>query len=292
MEHMVAMQAATLPSSFFCVTAPSTCSSSRSSGALFAQRCGAGQLSLLNERGAQRSLSKRKNAWRCAAATEGKQVGGKNQMLVYVPPHPLIKHWVSILRNEFSPPPMFRSAMAELGRLLIYEASRDWLLTVNGEVNTPCGVAEVEFIDPREPVKVVPILRAGLVLIEQAASVLPANQTFHLGFVRNEETLEASMYLNKLPEKFEEGARILVADPMLATGGTIVSALEEILKRGADISLIRVVAAVAAPPALKLLSEKFPGLRVYVGMIDEELNEKGYIVPGLGDAGDRSFGTA
>lgn len=181
--------------------------------------------------------------------------------------------------------------MAELGRLLIYEASRDWLLTVSGEVNTPCGVADVEFIDPREPVKVVPILRAGLVLVEQAGCVLPASQTLHLGFVRNEETLQPEMYLNKLPEKFEEGARVLVADPMLATGGTIVAALEELTSRGVDVELIRVIAAVAAPPALKILSEKFPGLKVYVGIIDEGLNEKGYIVPGLGDAGDRSFGT-
>ncbi|CAM6071687.1 unnamed protein product [Sphagnum tenellum] len=229
--------------------------------------------------------------WRCAATAEGKQIGGSNQMLVYVPPHPLIKHWISVLRNDFTPPPMFKSAMAELGRFLIYEASRDWLLTVSGEVNTPCGTAQVEFIDPREPVKVVPILRAGLVLVEHAGSVLPANQTYHVGFVRDETTLQPSMYLNKLPERFAEGARVLVADPMLATGGTIVAALEELTKRGVDHNLLRVVAAVAAPPALKKLSEKFPGLRVYVGMIDEELNEKGYIVPGLGDAGDRSFGT-
>jgi uracil phosphoribosyltransferase len=139
--------------------------------------------------------------------------------------------------------------------------------------------------------QVVPILRAGLVLVEHAGSVLPANQTYHVGFVRDETTLQPSMYLNKLPEHFAEGARVLVADPMLATGGTIVAAIEELTKRGVDLNLLRVVAAVAAPPALKQLSEKFPGLRVYVGMIDEELNDKGYIVPGLGDAGDRSFGT-
>lgn len=295
----VAMKAATMPSAFSSATSPSSFFPSRPrNAALAVQRCGAGELNVFFERGPyrngaqHRAVPKKQIAWRCAATTEGKQVGGKSQMLVYVPPHPLIKHWVSVLRNDFSPPPMFRSAMAELGRLLIYEASRDWLLTVSGEVNTPCGVAEVEFIDPREPVKVVPILRAGLVLVEQAGSVLPANQTYHLGFVRNEETLEPLMYLNKLPERFEEGARVLVADPMLATGGTIVAALEELTKRGADVSLIRVVAAVAAPPALKLLSEKFPGLKVYVGIIDEELNEKGYIVPGLGDAGDRSFGTS
>lgn len=234
--------------------------------------------------------SKRAVAVRCAATLNNKPVGG-DQMLVYVPPHPLIKHWVSVLRNEMTPSPLFRSAMAELGRLLIYEASRDWLVTVSGEIQTPCGIAECEFIDPREPVKVVPILRAGLVLVEQIGSVLPATQTYHLGYVRDEETLQPKMYLNKLPEKFPEGSRVLITDPMLATGGTIVAALEELRNRGADPKLMRVICAVAAPPALTKLSEKFPGLRVYAGIIDPELNDKGYIIPGLGDAGDRSYNT-
>lgn len=216
---------------------------------------------------------------------------GEELMLVYVPPHPLLKHWLSVLRNESSPTPIFRSALAELGRFLIYEAARDWLLTVQGEVQTPCGVANVEFIDPREPVRVVPILRAGLVLVEHVSSVLPTTQTYHIGFVRDETTLQPTLYLNKLPDKFPDGVRILVADPVLATGGTLIATIDLLKQRNVDHRLIRVIAAAAAPPALDLLSKKFPGLRIYTGTVDEAVNEEGDIVPGIGDAGDRSFGT-
>ncbi|XAR68904.1 Uracil phosphoribosyltransferase [Bertholletia excelsa] len=214
-----------------------------------------------------------------------------NRMLVFVPPHPLIKHWVSVLRNEQTPCPIFKNAMAELGRLLIYEASRDWLPTIRGEIQSPMGVASVEFIDPREPVAVVPILRAGLALAEHASSILPATKTYHLGISRDEETLQPTVYLNKLPEKFPEGSRVFVVDPMLATGGTIVAAIDLIKEHGVDNKQIKVVSAVAAPPALQKLSEKFPGLHVYSGIIDPTVNDKGFIIPGLGDAGDRSFGT-
>lgn len=223
-------------------------------------------------------------------ATEEKPISG-DRMLVFVPPHPLIKHWVSILRNEQTPCPIFRNAMAELGRLLMYEASRDWLPTVSGEIQSPMGVASVEFIDPREPVAVIPILRAGLVLVEHASSILPAIKTYHLGIARDEETLQPSIYLNKLPEKFPEGSRIYVVDPMLATGGTVVAALNLVKERGVENKQIKVISAVAAPPALQKLSENFPGLHVYSGIIDPTVNDKGFIVPGLGDAGDRSFGT-
>ncbi|XP_026444296.1 uracil phosphoribosyltransferase-like [Papaver somniferum] len=214
-----------------------------------------------------------------------------DRMLVFVPPHSLIKHWVSVLRNEQTPPPVFKNAMAELGRLLIYEASRDWLPTVTGEIQSPLGVASVEFIDPREPVTIVPILRAGLALVEHASSILPATKTYHLGISRNEETLLPTVYLNKLPEKLPEGSRVLVVDPMLATGGTIVAALEMLRDRGVDFKQIKVISALAAPPALQKLSENFPGLHVYTGTIDPTVNEKGLIIPGFGDAGDRSFGT-
>lgn len=216
---------------------------------------------------------------------------GEELMLVYVPPHPLIKHWLSVLRNEMSPTSIFRSALAELGRFLIYEAARDWLLTVKGEVQTPCGVANVEFIDPREPVRVVPILRAGLVLVEHVSSVLPTTQTYHIGFVRDETTLQPTLYLNKLPDKFPDGVRVLVADPMLATGGTLIATIDLLKQRNVDHRLIRVVSAAAAPPALDQLSKKFPGLRVYTGTVDEVVTERGDIVPGIGDAGDRSYGT-
>ncbi|XP_034694873.1 uracil phosphoribosyltransferase-like [Vitis riparia] len=213
------------------------------------------------------------------------------KMLVFVPPHPLIKHWVSVLRNEQTPCPIFRNAMAELGRLLMYEASRDWLPTVKGEIQSPMGVASVEFIDPREPVAVVPILRAGLALMEYASSILPATKTYHLGISRDEETLQPTIYLNKLPDKFPEGSRVFLVDPMLATGGTIVAALDLVKERGINIKQIKVISAVAAPPALQKLSEKFPGLHIYTGIIDPTVNDKGFIIPGLGDAGDRSFGT-
>ncbi|OEL20395.1 Uracil phosphoribosyltransferase [Dichanthelium oligosanthes] len=192
---------------------------------------------------------------------------------------------------------VIESAMAELGRLLIYEASRDWLPTITGEIETPVAVASVEFVDPREPVLVIPILRAGLALAEHASSILPATKTYHLGKLitqclrRDEETLQPSIYLNNLPDKIPEGTRVLIVDPMLATGGTIVAAIDLLIERGVTSKQIKVVSAVAAPPALQKLNNKFPGLHVYTGIIDPEVNEKGFIVPGLGDAGDRSFAT-
>ncbi|KAM5560231.1 hypothetical protein ABKV19_021415 [Rosa sericea] len=175
--------------------------------------------------------------------TQEKAVTG-DRMLVFVPPHPLIKHWVSVLRNEQTPCPIFKNAMAELGRLLIYEASRDWLPTVTGEIQSPMGVASVEFIDPREPVAVVPILRAGLALMEHASSVLPATKTYHLGMARDEETLLPTVYLNKLPAKFPEGSRVFLFDPMLATGGTIVAAVDLLKEHGLANKQIKVVSIV------------------------------------------------
>ncbi|GFY83677.1 uracil phosphoribosyltransferase [Actinidia rufa] len=156
------------------------------------------------------------------------------------------------------------------------------------------GVASVEFIDPREPVAIVPILRAGLALAEHAPSILPATKTYHLVYEKIYILWEFLMGLGsfKLPDQFPEGCRVFVVDPMLATGGTIVAALDLIKERGVDNIQIKVVSAVAAPPALQKLSEKFPGmLHVYAGIIDPTVNDKGFIIPGLGDAGDRSFGT-
>ncbi|XP_018488670.1 uracil phosphoribosyltransferase, chloroplastic isoform X2 [Raphanus sativus] len=224
------------------------------------------------------------------AASEG-SIKGSNRMLVFVPPHPLIKHWISVLRNDQTPCPIFRSAIAELGRLLMYEASREWLPTVVGEIMSPMGAAaSVEFIDPREPIAVVPILRAGLALAEHASTVLPANKIYHLGISRDEETLLPSVYLNKLPDEFPDNSRVFLVDPMLATGGTIIAAMDLLKERGLSVQQIK-ICAVAAPPALSKLNEKYPGLHVYTGIIDPEVNEKGFIIPGLGDPGDRSFGT-
>ncbi|KAG5042485.1 hypothetical protein JHK87_006400 [Glycine soja] len=255
----------------------------------------------------------------CSQMTMEEKPLSENRMLVYVPPHPLIKHWVSVLRNEQTPCPIFRNAMAELGRLLMYEASRDWLPTVSGEIQSPMGVASVEFIDPREPVAVIPILRAGLALAEHASSILPATKTYHLAWLvedRDEFHKECPVasFASRLPGKFPEGSKVFVVDPMLATAsnercggcrwhcnvclglakgivhtqlvwvpglrnrvrcGTIVAAVSLLKERGVGNKQIKVISAVSAPPALQKLSEQFPG----------------FIIPGLGDAGDRSFGT-
>lgn len=213
------------------------------------------------------------------------------QLLVYVPPHPLIKHWLAVARDAATPSVLFRSAITELGRWLTYEAAREWLPTQDTVVNTPLAPCAATFIDPQVPVAVVPILRAGLGLLEGAQTVLPLAKVYHLGLVRNEETLEPSCYLNKLPEKFDPETRVLITDPMLATGGSIMTAMAELTQRGVDPALTRIVCVVAAPPALQKLSAAYPGLTVYSAIIDEMVNDQGFIVPGLGDAGDRIFGT-
>lgn len=213
------------------------------------------------------------------------------QLRVYVPPHPLVKHWLAVARDAGTPTTLFRSAMVELGRWLTYEAAREWLPTVDTAVNTPLAPCAATFINPEVPIAVIPILRAGLGLLEGAQTLLPLASVYHIGIVRNEETLEPSVYLNKFPNQFHPQTRILITDPMLATGGTIMTVMEEITKRGIDPALVRIVSVVTAPVALQRLSNAYPGLVVYAAAIDESLNDKGYIVPGLGDAGDRTFGT-
>ncbi len=213
------------------------------------------------------------------------------QLRVYVPEHPLIKHWLAIARDQNTPSVLFKTAMTELGRWLTYEAARQWLPTLETRVKTPLAECPATFIDPSVPMAVVPILRAGLALLEGAQSLLPLASTYHLGLARNEETLEASCYLNKLPASFDPATRVLILEPMLATGGSISMAMAEITGRGVDPTLIRLISVVAAPPALQKLSQNYPSLNIYTAIIDEGLNSRGYIVPGLGDAGDRAFGT-
>ena len=213
------------------------------------------------------------------------------QLRVYVPPHPLIKHWLGVARDANTPSVLFRSAMTELGRWLTYEAVRDWLPTEETMVQTPLAACPVTLINPEVPVAVVPILRAGLALLEGAQTLLPLASIYHLGLVRDEKTLQASCYLNKLPERFNPQTRVLIPEPMLATGGSIMTAMAELQKRGVEPALTRIISVVAAPPALQKLGAAYPGLVIYTATIDEGLNSQGLIVPGLGDAGDRTFGT-
>ncbi|MGL5080885.1 MAG: uracil phosphoribosyltransferase [Microcoleaceae cyanobacterium] len=213
------------------------------------------------------------------------------QLRVYVPPHPLIKHWLAIARDAETPSVLFRTAMTELGRWLTYEAARDWLPTVETIIKTPLAECPGTYVNAEVPMVVVPILRAGLALLEGIQSVVPLTAVYHLGMVRNEETLETSCYLNKLPSQFAPQTRVIVSEPMLATGGTIMTTMAELTARGIDPSLTRIISVVTAPPALRRLSEAYPNLQVYTAIIDDGLNSKGFIVPGLGDAGDRTFGT-
>ena len=208
------------------------------------------------------------------------------QLRVYVPPHPLIKHWLAVARDAGTPSVLFRSAMTELGRWLAYEAIRDWLPTVETTVQTPLGECPATFINPQAPLVVVPILR-----LEGIQTVVPLASVYHLGMARNEETLEPTCYLNKLPAQFNPETRVIISEPMLATGGTIVATMQELTSRGIDSNLIRIISVVAAPPALKKLSAEYPSLTIYTATIDEIVNEQGFIVPGLGDAGDRTYGT-
>ena len=215
----------------------------------------------------------------------------QQQLRIYVPPHPLIQHWLGVARDVATPSVLFRSAITELGRWLTYEASRDWLPTQEISVQTPLAACPATFINPNIPVAVVPILRAGLGLLEGAQGVLPLASIYHFGLVRNEETLEPTCYLNNLPEKFAPFTRVLITEPMLATGGSIMAVMAELTQRGVDPALTRIVSVIVAPPALQKLAAVYPGLIVYTATIDEILNDHGYIVPGLGDAGDRIFGT-
>lgn len=213
------------------------------------------------------------------------------QMRVYVPPHPLIKHWLAVARDARTPSPLFRTAMTELGRWLTYEAARDWLATEETIVETPLATCPAIMVNPRVPVVVVPILRAGLALIEGIQAVLPLAATYHLGMARDEKTLEVSCYLNKLPPQFAPETRVLISEPMLATGKTIMWAMKELTQRGVNTALIRIISVVAAKPALQKLGMTYSDLNIYTATIDEQVNEHGFIVPGLGDAGDRAFGT-
>jgi uracil phosphoribosyltransferase len=214
-----------------------------------------------------------------------------SQLRVYVPPHPLIQHWLAVARDRDTPPVLFRSAMTEMGRWLTYEAIREWLPTLDTQVNTPLAPSAATFINPQVPTAIVPILRAGLALMEGAQALLPLASVYHIGVVRNEETLEPSIYLNKFPAQFDPQTRLLIAEPMLATGGTIMAVMNELTQRGIDPAMVRIISVVTSPPALQKLNQAFPSLVIYAATIDEGLNEKGYIVPGLGDAGDRTFGT-
>jgi len=209
---------------------------------------------------------------------------------VVVPPHPLIGHWLTLLRDRETPPALFSTAMAELGRWLTYEAIRDWIPYQRVSVTTPLASTEGTVVDGSVPMLAVPVLRAGLGLWEGARPVLPSAAVAHMGFQRDEQTAQADCYFDGLPDTIPSNAGVLVFDPMVATAGTLLQVLERLEAKGVSGPRVRVISAVAASPGLKRLGERYGDLTLYTGCIDAELDDRQQILPGLGDAGDRLYG--
>lgn len=209
---------------------------------------------------------------------------------VVVPPHPLIGHWLTLLRDRDTPPALFSTAMAELGRWLTYEAIRDWIPYQRVSVTTPLASTEGTVVDGSVPMLAIPVLRAGLGLWEGARPVLPSAAVAHMGFQRDEVSGEARCYFDGLPESIPANAGVLVFDPMVATAGTLLQVLERLEAKGVSGVRVRVISAVAASPGLKRLGERYGELTLYTGCIDAELDPQHRILPGLGDAGDRLYG--
>ena len=200
--------------------------------------------------------------------------------------HPLITHKLSILRDINTGSKQFRELVGEIGMLMGYEVMRD-LPMEDVEIDTPITRATVKMIAGKK-LAIVPILRAGLGMVDGIMSLVPAAKIGHIGLYRDPITLEPVEYYCKLPFDSEE-REILLVDPMLATGGSACAAVDFIKARGCN--NIKFVSILAAPEGVERLAKTHPDVQIYTGGVDEKLNEKGYIVPGLGDAGDRLFGT-
>jgi len=204
---------------------------------------------------------------------------------VRVSQHPLVLHKLTLLRERTTDFRSFRELMRELAMLLCYEATQDLKLSPK-TVETPLGTASG--YKAEETIGLVPVLRAGLGMVEGVLQLLPAVQVWHIGLYRDEETLRPVQYYNRLPE--HPSIEIcLVLDPMLATGGSAVATIDILKKAG--VPRIKYMGIIAAPEGIERLTKAHPDVTIHVAAIDERLNDVGFIVPGLGDAGDRQFGT-
>ena len=199
--------------------------------------------------------------------------------------HPLIMHKISILRNEVTPVKEFRELVNEIALLMGYEATRD-LDMVERPVKTPICETNGKFISKQ--VALVPVLRAGLGMVDALMSLIPAAKVGHIGLYRDPETHVPVEYYCKLPNDISE-RQAIVLDPMLATGGSAAAAIDFLKEHGAK--RIKLMCIIAAPEGVEAVTKAHPDVEVFCGVIDEKLNENCYIVPGLGDAGDRLFGT-
>jgi len=205
---------------------------------------------------------------------------------VHVFDHPLIQHKLSIMRKTETGPKEFRELLEEISMLMVYEVTRD-LPTEEVEIETPICKTTVKMLSGKK-LGIVPILRAGLGMVDGIMNMVPACRIGHIGLYRDPETLEPVEYYCKLPHDAQE-RELLVLDPMLATGGSASDAITLIKKRGC--THIRLVNLIAAPEGIARVQKEHPDVDIYVAGLDSHLNDHGYIVPGLGDAGDRLFGT-
>ena len=204
---------------------------------------------------------------------------------VFESSHPLVAHKLTRMRDKETNPKKFRELVREISSLLAYEATAD-LLTESRSVESPMGSAQG--VELKEKIGLVPILRAALGMVEGIWELMPNAEVWHIGLYRDEETLQPVEYYNKLPVEPTVSV-CLVLDPMLATGGSAVATVDIVKKWG--VKKIKYVGIIGAPEGIALMQEKHPDVPIYLGAIDEKLNDIGYIVPGLGDAGDRQFGT-
>ena len=205
---------------------------------------------------------------------------------VVVMDHPLIQHKIGIIRREETGSKDFRTLVSEIAMLMCYEATRDLKLT-DVEINTPICKTTVKELKGKK-LAVVPILRAGLGMVDGMLNMIPAAKVGHIGLYRDPETLEPVEYYCKLPADCAN-REVFVVDPMLATGGSSVAAIQMLKDKG--VKNIRLMCIIAAPEGVKKMQEAHPDVDIYVAGMDEKLNDHGYIIPGLGDAGDRLFGS-
>ena len=210
----------------------------------------------------------------------------QNDAHVYVMDHPLVAHKLTIMRNKNTSTKDFRELVSEIGMLITYEATRDLPLT-SKHIETPICGAEMPTLAGKK-IAVVPILRAGLGLVDGVLRLIPSARVAHIGMYRDEETLEPHVYFCKTPHDIAQ-RDVMIVDPMLATGGSADAAISEMKNRGCR--HIKLMVLVAAPEGIRCIRERHPDVDIFCGAVDEKLNDRGYIVPGLGDAGDRIFGT-
>lgn len=200
--------------------------------------------------------------------------------------HPLIRHKLGLMRRADISTKNFRELAQELGALLTYEATQDLPLE-DAQIDGWCGTVKVERIAGKK-ITVVPILRAGIGMLDGVLSLIPSAKVSVIGLARNEETLEAQTYLEKLVPEIDQRLAMIV-DPMLATGGSLIATIDMLKQAGCK--EIRALVLVAAPEGIAAVEAAHPDVRIYTASVDERLNEHGYIIPGLGDAGDKIFGT-